>query len=54
VTQGGSGQYLWTVAVVRVQPSYEKIGREAPPRALDVQVSAGGGGGGGGPTAAPP
>ncbi len=31
-TQQAAGDYWWTVAVVRVSPTYVKIGNEAPPR----------------------
>jgi hypothetical protein len=51
---GGEGRYLWTVAVVQMDP-YQRIGDEAIPRS--VQVSLGGGSPGGPPpvpTVAPP
>ena len=41
VQQGGSGWFLWTVALVEVEP-YRRIGEEAPPRAIFVQVDGGG------------
>jgi|GEM_PF-1297053 len=49
VTQGGSGQYFWTVALVQINP-YSRLGPEAAPRVLNIQV----GGGGAQPTLAPP
>ena len=54
VQQGGSGAYFWTVAVVQRSP-YKRVGPEAAPRQLQVQVGGGGGGGGGpAPTHEPP
>ena len=35
VRQGGVGTYLWTVAVVQLNP-YKRIGKEATPRALRI------------------
>jgi len=35
VRQGGAGTYLWTVAVVQLNP-YKRIGKEATPRALRI------------------
>ena len=35
VRQGGAGAYLWTVAVVQLNP-YKRIGKEAPPRTLTI------------------
>lgn len=35
VRQGGAGTYLWTVAVVQLNP-YKRIGKEAAPRALRI------------------
>ena len=35
VRQGGAGNYLWTVAVVQLNP-YKRIGKEATPRALRI------------------
>lgn len=35
VRQGGSGTYLWTVAVVQSSP-YKRIGKEASPRTLQI------------------
>lgn len=49
VQRGGSGRYLWTVAVVQINP-YQRTGQEASPRAVTVQV----GGGGGDTPGAPP
>jgi len=37
VSRGGSGKYLWTVAVVQIEP-YKRIGPEATPRTLIVHV----------------
>jgi serine/threonine protein kinase len=58
VQQGGSGRYLWTVAVVQTNP-YQRMGQEAPARVVTVQIGGDGGGGGGGlpgasPTWTPP
>jgi len=39
VQQGGSGRYLWTVAVVRLEP-YQRIGSEAAPRTLEIWIGA--------------
>jgi hypothetical protein len=39
VTQGGSGTYYWTVALVERDP-YKRIGPEASPRTLAVSVGA--------------
>jgi hypothetical protein len=54
VTRHGSGEYMWAVAVVKLDP-YERI-IESSPRRLRIDVSGGGGGGGGKPvpTPAPP
>ncbi|WP_423226204.1 hypothetical protein [Candidatus Amarolinea aalborgensis] len=46
VQQGGSGLYLWTVAVVGLNP-YQRIGPEAAARQLKIELA------GGGPTPAP-
>jgi len=35
VRQGGAGTYLWTVAVVQLNP-YKRIGKEATPRSLRI------------------
>ena len=35
VRQGGAGNYLWTVAVVQLNP-YKRIGKEATPRTLRI------------------
>ena len=44
--QGHSGEYLWTVALVRISPDYADLGVEAPPsRLLFAAPSSGGGGG---------
>lgn len=40
VAQGGSGTYFWTVAVVQRNP-YQRIGQEAAPRRLLIQVEGG-------------
>lgn len=37
VQLGGTGEYLWTVAVVQLNP-YERIGSEATPRSLRIQL----------------
>ena len=37
VQQSGSGRYLWTVAVVQINP-YQRTGQEAPARVVTVQV----------------
>ena len=42
VQQGQNGAYLWTVALVEVNP-YRQIGPEAPPSRVYIQVTAGGG-----------
>lgn len=39
IRQGGAGSYLWTVAVVQLDP-YERIGPEAPPRELSYSGTA--------------
>ncbi|WP_423222486.1 hypothetical protein [Candidatus Amarolinea aalborgensis] len=49
VVKGGSGRYFWTVAVVQMEP-YQRIGPEAPPRVVQVEL----GGGGAAPTPAGP
>ena len=46
VQQGGNGRYFWTVAVVELNP-YRRIGPEATPRQLTIELP------GGGPTPAP-
>ncbi len=56
--QGGNGLYNWTVAVVATDP-YKRIGAEADPRALEIDIATGGGSTGGGsgplpPTVVPP
>jgi len=38
--QGGNGRYWWTVAAVQREP-YRRVGNEAPPRAIEVNISAG-------------
>jgi hypothetical protein len=53
VQQGGSGRYYWTVAVVQTDP-YQRIGQEAPPRNINVELGGGGGGGAGGDVQPPP
>ena len=53
VSQGGSGAYFWTVAVVQRNP-YQPTGPEAAPRQLQVQMEGGGDGGGSAPTHEPP
>lgn len=35
VSQGGTGRYYWTVAVVKLQP-YQRVGLEAAPRVIDI------------------
>ena len=42
VQQGGSGRHFWTVAVVQMEP-YQRIGSEATPRMLYVEVGGPGG-----------
>lgn len=42
VMQGGAGSYLWTVALVQLEP-YQRVGLEAEPRALQIQPATGGG-----------
>lgn len=49
VLRGGSGRYLWTVAVVETNP-YQRTGQEAPPRSVTVQVGGDDGGGAPQPT----
>jgi hypothetical protein len=46
VTQGGSGAYFWSVAVVQLPPDYQRIGDEAAPRRLQIEA--------GGPGRPPP
>jgi hypothetical protein len=43
---GQSGTYLWTVALVRVSPSYADLGQQASPGQLRLELSSGGGEGG--------
>jgi hypothetical protein len=49
---GNSGEYLWTVALVRISPKYRDLAQQAPPgRLLFAAPGSGGGGkgdGGGG------
>ena len=45
--QGRSGQYLWTVALVRINPEYADLGQQADPARLRLDVPGTGGGGGG-------
>jgi hypothetical protein len=52
VQQGGSGSYLWTVAVVETSP-YQRIGQEAQPNVLVVQIAGGGSDSGGSSGSAP-
>jgi hypothetical protein len=35
VSEGGTGRYYWTVAVVKLQP-YQRVGLEAPARVIDI------------------
>lgn len=51
ITQGGSGRYFWTVAVVQMEP-YQRTGPEAQPRVVQIELG-GGGQGGASPTATP-
>lgn len=47
---GHSGEYLWTVALVRISPKYKDLGPQAPqapPGRLTFAAPGGGGGGGG-------
>ncbi len=55
VQQGGTGDYLWTVALVQIAP-YQRLGPEAAPRRLTINLGGGGGspGGGSGPPPPPP
>jgi hypothetical protein len=49
--QGHSDVYWWTVALVRISPSYADLGQQAPPGQLRFEGSSpddGGGDGGGG------
>jgi hypothetical protein len=41
VGQGGAGDYWWSVGVVAIDPAYQDLGSEAPPRSLRVLPSAG-------------
>ncbi|MBI1880551.1 MAG: hypothetical protein HYR94_20430 [Chloroflexi bacterium] len=45
--RGRSGEYLWTVALVQVIPSYADQGRQASPARLRFEAGGGGGSGGG-------
>jgi hypothetical protein len=44
--QGHSGEYLWTVALVRISPDYADLGVAAPPSHLLFAAPGGSGGGG--------
>jgi tetratricopeptide (TPR) repeat protein len=44
---GNSGEYLWTVALVRISPKYRDLGQQAPPARLVFAAPGGSGGGGG-------
>lgn len=46
---GNSRDYLWTVAIVQIEPSYQDLGYKADPRPLEINVFHGGGSGGGNP-----
>jgi serine/threonine-protein kinase len=41
-----TGQYLWTVVLVQIEPSYNDLGRQAPPALLRFEAGGGGSGGG--------
>jgi hypothetical protein len=41
IMQGGAGDYLWSVGVVAIAPTYQDLGRETLPRPLRVLRSAG-------------
>ena len=45
--QGQAGDYLWTVSLVQINPSYANLGIQAPPAGLRLDLGGGGGGGGG-------
>jgi hypothetical protein len=45
---GNSGEYLWTVALVRISPKYRDLGQQAPPARLLFAAPGGSGGGGSG------
>jgi hypothetical protein len=43
---GNSGEYLWTVALVRISPKYRDLAQQAPPGRLLFAAPGGSGGGG--------
>jgi hypothetical protein len=43
--KGISGEYLWTVALVRINPKYADLGFQAPPARLLFAAPGGSGGG---------
>jgi hypothetical protein len=43
--KGTSGEYLWSVALVRVSPKYRDLGLQAPPANLRFAAPGGSGGG---------
>lgn len=45
--RGRTGQYLWTVVLVQIEPSYRDLGRQALPALLRFEAGGGGGSGGG-------
>ncbi|NJN94229.1 MAG: hypothetical protein HC875_09135 [Anaerolineales bacterium] len=40
-----SGEYLWTVVLVQINPEYKDLGIQAPPGRLRFEAGGGGGGG---------
>ena len=46
--QGRGGEYLWTVALVRISPGYQDLGKQAVPGYLRFEAGGGGDDGGGG------
>jgi hypothetical protein len=44
--RGRSGEYLWTVALVQISPSYADLGQQAAPARLRFEAGGGDGGGG--------
>jgi hypothetical protein len=45
--QGRRGEYLWTVALVQISPSYADVGQQALPARLRFEPPGGGNGHGG-------
>ena len=47
---GRTGEYLWTVLLVQIDPEYKDLGIQAPPGRLRFEASGGEDGDGGKPT----